>query len=40
MYFRKKDFEQALYWLQKSTAQGYARSIEYLKNVLRRRSSE
>ncbi len=33
--FHKKDFEQAIYWLEKSTAQGYKESIEYLKGVVK-----
>ena len=35
MAFHKKDFEQAMYWLEKSTAQGYTESIEYLKGVVK-----
>ncbi len=32
--FHKKDFDQALYWLERSTAQGYVGSIKYLKQVV------
>ena len=36
----KKDFAQALHWLGKSTDQGYAESIEYLKRVVQSNSAQ
>lgn len=33
--FHKKDFAQARHWLEKSAAQGYAESVDYLRRVLK-----
>jgi predicted ATPase len=35
MAFNKKDFTQAMYWLEKSFAQGYEESVYYLKRVVK-----
>jgi hypothetical protein len=35
MAFHKKDFAQAMHWLEKSTAQGYMESVGYLKSVIK-----